>query len=454
MISPFEDELTPSPAFPGAPLSDVGQQQAQDLATKLFDQLGPHVAGIPRRGSGARGDGNRGTLRRAGCGRTTCSSCRGCDEIDSGIYALDPIDSTGGQLAFLTAGAWSLGSPFGLALLDAPGSSDANGVVFDDRFTRRHRHGMYSDLLANPVVSDNGEITGVAFNSEASIFVWALDNVKNPDLSFFINRIIEAAHRPQWAFDRVAAQHRCRPNRGQPHRRLDTGQLGQDRAIPQDPDLLSSLFVDFRDVALPVQTAEWNVWEALVGGDSTTIVNAVQTGFEQVDSALAQFPDQLFNSIQDALTNVVAAEAGAQTGATLSDVLASCSRSHVGMRLGHRLNVIASVALIGAGVVVITSDHRGRAHGPRGPGQADLRRRARHRHRHHPARSATASFQRSCHPVPDYPGPPLSELGQQQAQDVGNQLFNELGQHVAGSFSGQSICRDLDTRRRSPRWST
>ena len=46
MISPFEDELTPSPAFPGAPLSDVGQQQAQDLATKLFDQLGPRVAGI------------------------------------------------------------------------------------------------------------------------------------------------------------------------------------------------------------------------------------------------------------------------------------------------------------------------------------------------------------------------------------------------------------------------
>lgn len=103
----------------------------------------------------------------------------GLDEIDSGIYAFDPIDSLGGQLAFLTAGAWSLGPPFGLALTQAPGSFDVNGVVFDAKFTDTIDT-MYGDAVANPVGSADGQITDVAFNSEASIFVWTLDNAKNP----------------------------------------------------------------------------------------------------------------------------------------------------------------------------------------------------------------------------------------------------------------------------------
>ena len=115
------------------------------------------------------------------------------------------------------------------------------------------------------------------------------------------------------------------------------------------------------------------------------------------------------------------------------------------MRLGYRLYVIASVALIGARVIVITPTTAAVPHGPRGPnvkltsGDAediviDI---VRHGQRLPP-------FNEVVTPSPDYPGPPISDLGQQQAQDVGNQLFNELGQHVAGIFSGQSI-RDLDT---------
>jgi hypothetical protein len=49
-------------------------------------------------------------------------------------------------------------------------------------------------------------------------------------------------------------------------------------------------------------------------------------------------------------------------------------------------------------------------------------------------------------PSPPFPGAPLSDLGEQQAQDVAQQLFNELGGPggVAGIFSGQGI-RDIDT---------
>ena len=320
MISPFEDELTPSPAFPGAPLSDVGQQQAQDLATKLFDQLGPHVAGIFE-GQGLREMETAAPFAALENMTGNVPVLPGLDEIDSGIYALDPIDSTGGQIAFLTAGAWSLGSPFGLSLLQAPGSSDINGIVFDARFTDAI-DSMYDAALADPVVSADGQITDVAFNSEASIFVWALDNVKNPDLSFFINRIIEAHTVPDGLSTVLLPNTGVVQIEGNP---TDGWTLvsWDGQAIPQDPDLLSSLFVDVRDVVLPEQTAEWNIWEAIVGGDSTTIVNAVQTGFEQVDSALAQFPASIFSSVTDALTNLVATEAGAQAGMTLSDSLAT-----------------------------------------------------------------------------------------------------------------------------------
>lgn len=299
MISPFEDELTPSPAFPGAPLSELGQQQAQDIGTQLYNELGPQVAGIFE-GQGLREMGTAAPF--ATLEHMTPQILPGLDEIDSGIYALDPIESPGGQIAFLTAGAWSLGAPLGLALLPAPGSSDVNGVVFNDRFTDAIDT-MYNAALANPVVSDNGDITDVAFNSEASIFVWALMNVKNPDLPFFIQRIIESHTVPNGLSTILLPNTGVVQIEGNP---TDGWTLvsWDGQAIPQNPDLLTSLFVDVRDVALPAQTALWNIQEAILGGDSTTIANAVQTGFDDVGSALAQFPESVFNSFADALTNV------------------------------------------------------------------------------------------------------------------------------------------------------
>ncbi len=308
MISPFEDELTGSPAFPGAPLSDLGQQQAQDLGTKLFNDLGQHVAGIFE-GQGLREMGTAAPF--AALEHMTPQILPGLDEIDSGIYAFDPIDSTGGQLAFLTAGAWSLGSPLGLALLPAPGSSDTNGVAFDARFTDAIDT-MYNAAVADPVVSADGQITDVAFNSEASIFVWTLMNVKNPDLPFFIQQIIESHTVPNGLSTVLLPNTGIVQIEGNP---TDGWTLlsWNGQAIPQDPDLLSALFVDVRDVALPAQTALWDIEEAIAGGDPTTIMSVVQTGFDQVGTALAQFPESVFNSLADALTNL----------GTGSDVVAS-----------------------------------------------------------------------------------------------------------------------------------
>ncbi|HUB55569.1 MAG TPA: histidine phosphatase family protein [Mycobacterium sp.] len=323
MISPFEDELTGSPAYPGAPLSDLGQQQAQDVGTQLFNELGQHVAGIFA-GQGLREMETAAPFAALENMSNNVQILPGLDEIDSGIYAFDPIDSTGGQLAFLTAGAWSLGSPFGLSLLPAPGSSDTNGIVFDARFTDAIDT-MYDDAVTNPVVSADGQITDVAFNSEASIFVWTLMNVKNPDLPFFIQQIIESHTVPNGLSTVLLPNTGIVQIEGNP---TDGWTLvsWDGQAIPQDPDLLTALFVDVRDVALPAQTALWNISEALAGGDPTTILSAVQTGFDQVGSALVQFPESVVDSIVDAVQNLgtaAGAQAAGEAGLSLSDVLAS-----------------------------------------------------------------------------------------------------------------------------------
>ncbi|RRR48106.1 histidine phosphatase family protein [Mycolicibacter terrae] len=296
MISPYENLLTPSPAFPGAPLSGLGLQQAQDVGQKLFDELGP-VAGIFA-GQGLREMQTSAPFAALEHMADNVQILPGLNEVDSGIYALDPIESLGGRLAFLTVGAWALGAPLGLALVPGPGSEDGNGLMFNARFTDAI-NAMYDHAVANPIVSDNGQITDVAFNSEASIFAWVMMNVKNPDLPFFLD-LIRESHTvanglstvllPNTGIVQIAGN----PTDGWTLLSWD----GQE--IPQDPDLLSALFVDGRDLVLPSQTAIWNIFEAILGGDQTTIMNAIQTGIEQIGSALTQFPGAVFNDIVDA----------------------------------------------------------------------------------------------------------------------------------------------------------
>ena len=299
MISPYENLLTPSPAFPGAPLSDLGQQQASDVAQQLFQELGP-VAGIFA-GQGLREMQTAAPFATLENMSDNVQILSGLNEVDSGIYALDPIESLGGRLAFLTVGAWSLGAPFGLALVPGPGSEDGNGLMFNARFTDAINT-MYDAAVANPVVSKTGDITDVAFNSEASIFAWVMMNAKNPDIPFFLN-LIKESHTVANGLSTVLL-----PNtgivqiEGNPTDGWTLVSWG-GQAIPQDPDLLTALFVDVRDVVLPSQTALWNIGEAILDGDQATITASIQTGFDQISAALSQFPGAVFNDISDAFAS-------------------------------------------------------------------------------------------------------------------------------------------------------
>lgn len=298
MISPYENMLTPSPDHPGAPLSDLGQEQAHNVGNQLFDELGP-VAGL------FSGEGVRVTETAApfaGLEGMTPQILPQLNEVDSGIYALDPIESLGGRMAFLTVAAWALGAPLGLALVQGPGSHDINGVVLGERFTDGVQT-MYDHALDSGVVSDNGQLTDVAFSSTASIFAWVMQNVKNPDFPFFLNLITEARSVPNGETTIFLPNTAVVEIKGNP---TDGWTLvsWDGQAISQDPDLLTALFVDVRDVMLPAQAALWHTWEAVLDGDQTTIMNVIQTGFEQVSSTLAALPGAVFNDIADALGNL------------------------------------------------------------------------------------------------------------------------------------------------------
>jgi hypothetical protein len=327
MTPPFDTLLTPSPDHPGAPLSELGHEQADTVGQQLFDKLGP-VAGI------FAGQGVRVTETAAPFATLEGSPLHPADvqilpelnEVDSGIYALDPIESLGGRLAFLTVAAWTLGAPLGLALVPGPGSHDTNGIVLDERFTDGIQT-MYDHAVDSQVISDDGQLTDVAFSSTASIFAWVMQNVKNPDLSFFGDLIKESHSVPNGQTTIFLPNTAIVEIKGNP---TDGWTLvsWDGQAIPQDPGLLTDLFVDVRDVALPAQTALWHIWEAILGGDSETIMNAVQAGFDQVGTALAQFPEAVLNDIADAIGNLgsdTAGQAAGESVTTLSDIFAAAA---------------------------------------------------------------------------------------------------------------------------------
>ena len=71
--------------------------------------------------------------------------------------------------------------------------------------------------------------------------------------------------------------------------------------VSADPSLSTELFVDFRNLIEAPQFAGYDIYEALLTGNSATIDAALQTGLSQVDTALSQFPVDVFDQIVAAL---------------------------------------------------------------------------------------------------------------------------------------------------------
>jgi hypothetical protein len=76
-------------------------------------------------------------------------------------------------------------------------------------------------------------------------------------------------------------------------------------AVPQDPGLGTELFVDFRNLIEAPQFAGFDIYQALLTGNSTTIDSAIQAGVSQIDTALTQFPAAVFDDIVSAFGGAI-----------------------------------------------------------------------------------------------------------------------------------------------------
>jgi Histidine phosphatase superfamily (branch 1) len=266
---------------PGPDLTDTGEQQADDLVKVLSGN------GIDDIYASAMIRSQETAMPLAEALNLPIQVLPGLNEIDAGIFEGIPVNvgdlPLGGALYLLAPLAWTLGLDFVPQL----GSTvDPNGIAFDESFS-----GAVQSIYDGSVGSDTGNITDAVFSHEGAIAIWTLMNVNNPDFSLVLQEFLNTGE--------------LLPNTGQV---VVEGSPGDwtlvswdGTPVPQDPGLPTELFVDSRDLITAPQFAGYDIYEALLTGNSTTIDTAVQTGLTQVDTALTQFPVEVFDDIVSAL---------------------------------------------------------------------------------------------------------------------------------------------------------
>ncbi len=208
----------------------------------------------------------------------------GLNEINAGL--LEGLPQVPFGLPYLVGpAAWVLGFP--LVPMLAPGSTDVNGIVFNNAFNQSMQT-MYNTAMANPVVSPaTGHITEVAYSSAFTIEAGTLMNVNNPNplllLTHQLNNtsVVVVQGDPKGGWNLVSWD-----------------------GVPVGPaNLPTKLFVDFRNLIVPPQVAVWNAFAGLLSGDPTTFAIAVRDGLEGVGTATANFPMAVAEDFIDFLTH-------------------------------------------------------------------------------------------------------------------------------------------------------
>jgi hypothetical protein len=202
----------------------------------------------------------------------------GLDEIPAGSFEGDSTTSLEGILYLLGPLSWV----FGDVLMPDLGDPSVNGVTFDESYS-----GAVQSIYDDTVGGAGTTVNDVAFSSEGGIAVWTMMNVNNPDFSVLLQEIEKTDG--------------FLPNTGQVVVEGSPGDwtlVSYDGTpVPQDPGIGTELFVDFRNLIEAPQFAGYDIYEALLGGNSATIDAALQTGLTQVDTALTQFPVEVFDQI-------------------------------------------------------------------------------------------------------------------------------------------------------------
>lgn len=263
---------------PGAPLSPLGEQQADAVAQAIQQEFPNGIAGI-----------YASELIRTQETADPLAQALGMDvqvlpqlnEIPAGILEGQPRDLPTEIGYFLPFASWVLGNLF----VAEPGTS-YNGAVFDEQVTNA------VDTIYNNTVAGNGPLTDVVFSSGGPNAIWTLMNATNPPIALMVQQLLQTLGPPPNAGQIVLEGN---PTDGWTVVSFE----GQD--VPQTPDLLTGLFVDYRDLVIPPQLALWNIYEAILGGDQADITSALQTGYDQTVAALQQFPQSLIDTLTGAM---------------------------------------------------------------------------------------------------------------------------------------------------------
>jgi hypothetical protein len=264
---------------PGTALDTTGFGQADSVATAIQNEFGTNIAGVFDSEELRTQQTAMPLITElmASGDNPVLKTLDGLNEIPAGSFEGDPTTSLEGILYLLGPLSWA----FGDVLVPDVGDPSVNGVTFDQDF------GSAVQGIYEGTASATGTPTDVAFSSEGAIAVWTLMNVNNPDFSVLLQE--------------VETTEGFLPNTGQV---VIEGQPGDwtlvsydGTPVSADPSLGTELFVDFRNLIEAPQFAGYDIYEALLTGNSATIDAALQTGLSQVDTALSQFPVDVFDQI-------------------------------------------------------------------------------------------------------------------------------------------------------------
>jgi broad specificity phosphatase PhoE len=288
---------------PGAPLTELGEQQAITVGEQLYNGGDNDISAVYA-SEFLRAQQTAWPLVQLLAGNSDYNEIPGGptplldpSQILSGLGEINAGWLEGqsgtipGLLYLLPTIAWMTGS-YWVPMLGS--SVNPNGMAFQDNYSGAIQT-IYDNSQANP----DSAGPDVAFSHGAAIMAWTMMNVKNPDWGLFLETL---------------AGDRGLPNTGQvvvEGNPTDGWTLvsWNGTEVAEDPGLLTGLFVDFRDLITVPQMASWHVWEAILGGDPADILAALQTGFSDVFAALVEFPQAVFDTIVGSLSDVGSADA-------------------------------------------------------------------------------------------------------------------------------------------------
>jgi hypothetical protein len=263
---------------PGTGLTQLGEYQAGAVANAIQTEYPNSIAGIFS-SEEARSLETAAPLAEALGGNTAVEVLPGLNEIPAGVFEGDSTSSLEGILYLLGPLSWV----FGDVLMPDVGDPSVNGVTFDEGFGNAVQT-IYDGTVGSDVT---GTPADIAYSSEGSIAVWTLMNVNNPDFSALLQEVLTTGGLLSNTGQVVVE--------GSPG---DWTLVSYDGTpVPQDPGLGTELFVDSRNLIEAPQFAGYDIYEALLTGNSATIDSAIQAGVSQVDTALAQFPVAVFDDI-------------------------------------------------------------------------------------------------------------------------------------------------------------